>query len=147
EPSSVANLSAERTVLKGEEDREIRRILRRLSADVGKVARPLGVAIETMARLDFITARARFSRDYDMAPPDINTEGRLWLRSARHPLLEHIFRTEGDGAQAHGSQPVGLENSSPGAPPPTLKREVVPIDVRLGHGFNLLIITGPNTGG
>src|SRR5437868_6862110 len=77
EPVGVANLSAERTVLKGDEDREIRRILRRLSADVGKVARPLGIAIETMARLDFVTARARFSRDYGMAPPDINTEGRL----------------------------------------------------------------------
>ncbi len=157
EPASVANLSAERTVLKGEEDREIRRILRRLSADVGKVSRPLGVAIETMARLDFITARARFSRDYDMAPPDLNTEGRLWLRGARHPLLEHIFRGEGLGARAEGREeetqaPGGGDGQqgqlSPLAPRPSpLPREVVPIDVRLGHGFNLLIITGPNTGG
>src|SRR5262249_29432721 len=115
----------------------------------GRVARPLGTAIDTMARLDFITARARFSRDYDMAAPDLNTEGRLWLRGARHPVLEHIFRTESNGAQAHGLQPVGLEATSPppapSSPPP--KREVVPIDVRLGAGFNLLIITGPNTGG
>ncbi len=144
EPAAVANLSAERTVLKGDEDREIRRILRRLSADVGKVSRPLGVAIDTMARLDFVTARARFSRDYGMAPPDISTDGRLWLRMARHPILEHIFRTDtGDSAaEAHGLPPVGLD--SPSLSP---KREVVPIDVRLGYTFNQLIITGPNTGG
>src|SRR4029077_13109456 len=39
EPAGVAQLSAERTVLKAEEDREERRILRKLSAEVGKVAR------------------------------------------------------------------------------------------------------------
>src|SRR5205085_8152400 len=55
EPAGVASLSAERAVLKGEEEREIRRILRRLSADVGKVSWPLGNAIDAMARLDFIT--------------------------------------------------------------------------------------------
>src|SRR6516225_1834658 len=83
EPAGVASLSAERAVLKGDEEREVRRILRRLSSDVGKVARPLGNAIEAMARLDFITAKARFSRDFAMAPPDINTEGQVWLRQAR----------------------------------------------------------------
>src|SRR5260370_169210 len=60
-----------------------------------------------------------------MYPPDVNDEGRLWLRQARHPLLEQLFRAE---------------TVEP-------KREVVPIDVRLGSPFNLLIITGPNTGG
>ncbi len=165
EPVGVANLSAERTVLKGDEDREIRRILRRLSAEIGKVARPLGYAIEVMARLDFITARARFSRDCNMTPPDINTEGRLWLRVARHPLLEYLFRkerSEGTGSSdespqvaprggsagdfAHGTQSTGF-GLTPAPSPPAPPREVVPIDVRLGHGFNLLIITGPNTGG
>ena len=45
--------------------------------------------------------------------------------SARHPLLEHLFRTESGVSE----------------------RKVVPIDVRLGVGFNMLVITGPNTGG
>src|SRR5437870_4824654 len=40
EPASVASLSTERVVLKGEEDREIRRILRRLSGEAAKVATP-----------------------------------------------------------------------------------------------------------
>src|SRR5262249_60068717 len=69
EPAGVASLSAEREVLKGDEDREIRRILRRLSADVGKVARQLTHAIDLMARLDLITAQARYSHDYNIYPP------------------------------------------------------------------------------
>ena len=152
EPAGVANLSAERAILKGEEDREVRRILRRLSGDVGKVSRPLTHAIEVMARLDLLTAKARFSRDYNMFAPDVNSEGRLWLRQARHPLLEHLFRTvEGGGWRVEGGQTNSgsPQASSPSTlhPPPSTEREVVPIDIRLGHGFNLLIITGPNTGG
>jgi DNA mismatch repair protein MutS2 len=144
EPAGVATLSAERAVLKGEEDREIRRILRRLSGEVAKVARPLGYAIEVLARLDLITAKARFSRDFDMYAPEINTEGRLWLRQARHPILLHLFRSETNPPAGTG-QRDGANGavSAPTAPP----REVVPIDIRLGHAFNLLIITGPNTGG
>jgi DNA mismatch repair protein MutS2 len=139
EPAGIANLSAERAVLKGEEDREVRRILRRLSGEVGRVAKPLTYAIEILARLDLITAKARFSRDYNMYAPDINQEGQLWLRQARHPLLEYLFRIE---ATAKPDEPVA---ATPQVEPP--RREVVPIDIRLGLGFNLLIITGPNTGG
>jgi DNA mismatch repair protein MutS2 len=135
EPAGVASLSAERTFLKSEEDREIKRILRKLSQEIGRVARPLTVAIDAMARLDFITAKAHFSRAYGMSPPDLNEDGRLWLRTARHPLLEHLFRTE-QFAPDPAASTSSLE-----------RRQVVPIDVRLGTGFNLLIITGPNTGG
>jgi DNA mismatch repair protein MutS2 len=133
EPAEVAHLSAERVVLKSEEDREVKKILRKLSAEVGKVARPLGNAIEAMAKLDYVTAKARYARDFNLACPDINTEGRLWLRVARHPLLEQMFRAAGGLAEV--------------AKPQAANREVVPIDVRLGQPFNLLIITGPNTGG
>jgi DNA mismatch repair protein MutS2 len=144
EPAGVASLSAERAILKGEEDREVRRILRRLSGDVAKVSRPLAHAIDVMARLDLLTAKARFSRDYKMFAPDVNTEGRLWLRQARHPLLEHLFRV---GQDTSPERERGEATSSVTLEATNEPRTVVPIDVRLGHGFNLLIITGPNTGG
>ena len=130
EPAEIAGLSSDRAVLKNEETREINKILRRLSAEVGRVSRPLAFAIEAIARLDFMTAKAKFSRDFAMSAPDVNAEGRLWLRDARHPLLENFVR-----------HPSTAESAI--APP----KEVVPIDVRLGQPFNLLVITGPNTGG
>ncbi len=128
EPASIARLSAERITLKAEEDREVKRILRRLSQEVGRVSKPLCYSLEVLANLDLITAKARYSRDFDMFAPIINDDGKLWLRNARHPVLENIFR--------HEPRPDG-------GPP----RKVVPLDLRLGLGFNLLIITGPNTGG
>ncbi len=151
EPAGIASLSAERAVLKGEEEREIRRILRRLSGEVARVARPLTFAIDILARLDLLTAKARFSRDYDMYAPEINTEGKLWLRQARHPLLLHLFRAErasaGGGSNAPGENEPGEQQPGALLPPLAEQREVVPVDIRLGFGFNLLIITGPNTGG
>ncbi len=147
EPTGVASLSAERAVLKGAEEREIQRVLRRLSGEVGRVARPLGHSIEVMAQLDLIAAKARFSRDYAMCAPEINSDGRLWLRQARHPLLEYLFRTE--QRESLSECQSGSADSDKGltSPPLSLPRSVVPIDVRLGYSFNLLIITGPNTGG
>src|SRR6202030_4289017 len=79
EPTGIANLSSERAVLKGDEDREVRRILRRLSGEVGRVSKSLVFAIDILARLDLITAKAHYSRDYAMYAPDVNAEGRLWL--------------------------------------------------------------------
>lgn len=147
EPAEIAGLSAERVVLKGDEDREIRRILRKLTAEVGKVSHSLSRAIDLLARLDLITAKARYSRAFNMSPPDFNSDGRLWLRQARHPLLESLFRRDGENAEsgirnAEQTEQIAVPHSAFRIP-----RSVVPIDVRLGQPFNLLIITGPNTGG
>lgn len=136
EPASIANLGVERVTLKAEEDREVKRVLRRLSGEVGRVSRPLAFALDVMAKLDLVTAKAKYARDFDMHPPDLNTDGRLWLRQARHPILLHLFRN-----------PEPKPADPPAADPKPEPRQVVPIDVRLGYGFNLLVITGPNTGG
>ncbi len=128
EPASLANISAERAMLKVEQEKETHRVLRRLTAEVARVARPLQIALDVFAHLDLLYAKARFAQDFGMTRPDFAADNRLWLRQARHPLLMHIFR--------HEPLPPGVE-----------PRQVVPIDVRLGMEFNLLIVTGPNTGG
>ncbi len=128
EPAAVAGLSIERVVLKGEEEREINRVLRRLTAEVAKVAGPLNHSIEKLSRLDSLQAKARVGLEYQWTVPHLEPGARLWLKGARHPLLEQMFR---------------LEPTPEGAEP----REVIPIEVRLGDGQGLLVITGPNTGG
>jgi DNA mismatch repair protein MutS2 len=159
EPAGVAHLSAERAVVKGEEDKEIRRILRGLSAQVGRVARPLCFAIDLMAHLDLITAKARISRAFAMTPPALDTGGKLWLRQARHPLLEHLFRSEDRGSKIKDGESrikppateitENTENSISVSSVFSVAtdRQVVPIDIHLGVSYNLLVITGPNTGG
>src|SRR5262249_51375789 len=135
------------------------RPLQQVRADAAEAPTPPPSPLAPPARPALIPAKARSSRDYDMFAPEINTEGQLWLRQARHPLLLHLFREERSGANGGSNAPgekfpaSGGSNApgerEPGAllPPLAEVREVVPIDIRLGFAFNLLIITGPNTGG
>ena len=120
--------------------KEIRRILRWLSAQVGQVADSLLGSLETLAELDLVYARGRYSIDYRMSPPDFNTEGKLSLRGARHPLLEALFRSEAM------PRPKSAR-TEPSRRPPREPRQVTPIDIHLGLQFQILVITGPNTGG
>src|SRR3954447_22434664 len=94
EPQAIAEHSAQLSFVRAREAKEIRRILRWLSAQVGQVADSLLGSLETLAELDLIPARGRYSLDYRLPPPDLNTEGKLSLRGARHPLLEALFRGE-----------------------------------------------------
>jgi DNA mismatch repair protein MutS2 len=156
EPRAIAEQSAQLSYHRSREEKEIRRILRWLSAQVGQVADALLGTLETVAELDLVHAQGRYSLDYRMSPPDLNDEGRIALRGARHPLLLALFRDE---AKARKTTPAPTpiteangegEDQTPKPPPPPPAREprsVVPIDVRLGFEANMLVVTGPNTGG
>ena len=153
EPQAIAEQSAQLSYLRAKEEKEIRRILRWLSAQVGQVAETLLASLEILAGLDLIYARGRYSNDYRMSPPDFNTEGRLALRGARHPLLEALFQNDPALAIARAAAPLqAVEGSEsidtpPPPPPVAVVRTVVPVDVHLGIRFPMLIVTGPNTGG
>ncbi len=145
EPQAIAEQSAQLSFLRAKEMKEIRRILRYLSAQVGQVADSLLGSLDTLAELDLIYARGRYSLDYRLTPPDFNQDGKLNLRGARHPLLEALFRAE---KRKLAEPKVAAEGEDPPPPPPPAEpRTVVPIDAHLGFQFRMLVVTGPNTGG
>jgi DNA mismatch repair protein MutS2 len=160
EPLAIAEQSAQLSYIRAKEQKEIRRILRWLSAQIGLVGDSLLASLATMAEVDLIHARGAFSLDYGMSAPDLNAEGQIALRGARHPLLEALFR--GDGrtdvrvdSKDQITTPVGGSDSAPVATLPVpvpvavavALRKVVPIDVYLGFDTRIMVITGPNTGG
>ena len=171
EPTAISEQSAQLSFLRAREAKEVRRILRWLSAQVGMVADALVGTLDTMTELDLIHARARLSIDYRMSPPHFNQEGRLVLRNARHPLLEALFRSDpalvapparpAAAVADHNAaaiteaerepSPTDLSSPSTADSPdrPTVPelKAVTPIDVNLGLRFRVLIVTGPNTGG
>jgi len=113
EPTAIGEHSAQLSFLRAREHKEIRRILRWLTAQVALVSESLLGTLETMAELDLVFAKARLSVDYRMTAPQFNDDGRLVLRGARHPLLEALFggdpalvRLEMDHAAAAGTKPA-----------------------------------------
>jgi DNA mismatch repair protein MutS2 len=141
EPAAISEQSAQLSYLRSREAKEVRRILRWLSAQVGMVADSLLASLQIMAGLDLIHAKARFSLDYGMSAPEVNSERRLVLRQARHPLLAAYLVK--DPALATIDPVPGVAAPTGGLTPAS----VVPIDVHLGMRFKILIVTGPNTGG
>ncbi len=165
EPRAIAEQSAQLSFLRTREAKEVRRVLRRLSAQVGQHADALLTTLEALAGLDLIFASGRYSLDYAMSPPDFGDDGVIALRVARHPLLEAVFRGEivprprADVAPpaapdaASAATPIDAEvvvvspDAAVAVEPTAPRREVVPIDARLGAPYRIMVVTGPNTGG
>ena len=115
EPMAVVKLNNDIRELEIEEAKEIEVILSTLSAQADLHRDEIRYDLENMVELDFIFARATLAMEQNANEPIFNTEGKIHLRKARHPLIN--------------------------------AKKVVPIDLSLGEDFDLLIVTGPNTGG
>jgi len=121
EPLTIVELNNAWRELQLAEQAEVERILAELSALVGNHADAITAGVEALATLDLAFAMARYAVAMRCVMPEI-VDPPL---SPDEPLLLLT-------AARH---------------PLLDPQKVVPIDMRLGGRFRLLLITGPNTGG
>lgn len=88
EPTSVAHYYEELQLLKLSEENEVYRILYTLSAIVLASAPVLEANVSMIEKLDFIFSKGKLSMDMDACEPTINTQRRIRLVNARHPLMD-----------------------------------------------------------
>lgn len=88
EPQAIVNLNNELRQLELDEKAEINRILADLSGGVSEVYHDLVNNQKLMLELDIFMAKGRLSLAMDGEEPEINEDGILELRSARHPLID-----------------------------------------------------------
>ena len=115
EPMAVVKLNNDIRELELQEQKEIEAVLAALSEQTAQNVDAIRADLDIMIQLDFIFARAGLALDMNATEPIFNTEKRIHLKQARHPLIP--------------------------------RKKAVPIDIRLGEDFDLLVVTGPNTGG
>ncbi|MBC8512486.1 MAG: endonuclease MutS2 [Dehalococcoidia bacterium] len=126
EPWTTVELGNELRELVMEERREVERILRELSSEVGAHEAEISHSIDLVAELDLALAKARYA---DMA-------------RAAEPVLT-TFKEDGKGNAGEQAGVLRLVE----ARHPLLAEKAVPLSVEMGRDFSVLVITGPNTGG
>lgn len=135
EPLAVIELANRWREMTLQEQEEIELILRDLSARVGQAAPDLVELVEALALIDLTFAKAKLAEAMDASRPVLR---------AIPPLSQGEGRGEGWPAGEQQPEDVVFLRR---ARHPLLAGGVVPIDVRLGRDFDILLISGPNTGG
>jgi len=117
EPLEIIPFVNELENLSAEEKAEEIRILRQLSAWIREDAAAIAACFETLVTLDVLNGMALFADRYGLEAAQMNDTGELKLVEARHPLLLMLLA------------------------------RVEPLDLHLGEGRRVMVITGPNAGG
>ena len=89
EPMSVVETNNEIRVLKLREQEEIERILSELSAEVGGFSNSINSSYKALVALNLIFAKAKLAYKMKAIVPNINENGKIYLKNARHPLISY----------------------------------------------------------
>ena len=118
EPEQTLELNNEIVTLGFAEKREIERLLKELTILIGKESEKLRESLKTIAYIDSLFARAKYSIEILGAFPSINNTKSFYVNDARHPVL---------------LKKLGREAA-------------VPLNFKLDDQ-KIIVITGPNAGG
>ncbi len=120
EPTEAIELNNKLKQVLLDEVHEIERILLELSELAHSHGEEISRNWSLYGRLDFLHAKGRLALDLQAVMPKLRTDAVVSLQAAYHPLLLMSARKRAD---------------------------VVPLNIELGFDHNVIIITGPNTGG
>ncbi len=121
EPEAALKYSRELNNLEFDEKEEIQRILNALSDFLRPFSEPLRDYQVFLTEMDVTAAKAKYASEMDALFPNINTEKRLFLRDAYHPLLYLSNRMRNETTYP---QTIALEPEN-----------------------RIIVISGPNAGG
>ncbi len=121
EPVEVVEINNELRELQYAERREIVRILTAFTESIRPSIDDIATASDYLSDIDMLCAKAMWAIDNECVMPIVSDEGRLELRSARHPLLAQTLKAN--------------------------NKEIVPLDLEIDREKHILVISGPNAGG
>ncbi|WP_452225929.1 endonuclease MutS2 [Lacinutrix cladophorae] len=121
EPEATLRHTRELNNLEFEEAEEIVRILKELTNFIRPFLPLLEKYQAFLIDIDVISAKAKYARSMDAILPEINTDRKLYLRDAYHPLLF-------------------LNNKEK-------KEKTFPQTIELKQDSRIIVISGPNAGG
>ena len=119
EPMEMVEANNELVTLRDEEETEIRRILLALTARLRSHLPELRALSRVLGEADLLGACALFARDFGCEPAEDSES--VVLHGARHPTLQSALESRAG--------------------------RIVPLDVEIPSGGQVLILSGPNTGG
>ena len=125
EPAELIEDGNALSTARADEQREVQRLLTEWTRDVLQAKAPIAETAGRLSEVELAIVGRRFCEAFGARVPELPSAASgdvLVLREARHPLLADQER-------------AGKLD------------ECVPIDLRLGDPFDVLVITGPNTGG
>jgi len=121
EPLETINLNNDLVRLREVEQTEIIKVLFAITEELRDEREALWRMADAVAQIDFIAAKARLAINHDAIEPTINESGKLYLKDARHPLLEAHLKSQ--------------------------RLPIVPLSLDLDAEHRVMVISGPNAGG